>query len=226
MPVPQNHQPQRATLKIHMQTLNAMAVSTLVFLIVACEGSPTANILSASGSLTGSVNTRVSAITVEAVGDAFSRVTAVDADGRYRFDDLVPGNYEVFASAPGYSRSSAGRTVEVTPGRDALAGAITLNWTGIDVPASAITGTVLDGRTRLPVEGVFINVACDPNEIICLGRSAITDSNGRYRIESIPPRFGFDLFIGKSGYSNQTEAGHILEPQQEQVLNIDIQSEE
>jgi hypothetical protein len=211
-----------------MQTLNAISISTFVFLIMACDGpsSPTSGGLTESGSLTGNVKTRGSNVTIEVVRDAVSRVATVDAQGRYRIDDLVPGVYGIFASAPGYSRSSAGKTVEVTPGIDAVAEAITLTWTGIGVPTSVITGIVTDGRSRLPVEGAFVNVACDPNEIICLGRSSFTDSNGRYRIESIPPRFGFDLFIGKPGYSNQIEAGQILDPLVEQVLNIDIRTEE
>jgi hypothetical protein len=97
-----------------------------------------------------------------------------------------------------------------------------LNWTGIGVPTATITGVVTDADSGLPVESVFVNVACDPNEIICLGRSSFTDAQGRYTISSIPPDFGFDLFIGKTDYPNHLERGHLLGSNQTQTLDIQI----
>ncbi len=176
-----------------------------------------------SGVLSGFVATRGAGITVEAQRtDGVSRVTSADAQGRYTMADLDPGSYRLFATAAGYSRSTNAGTIEVLAGQAVEADPIVLNWTGIGVPDATLTGLITDAVTGLPVEGVFLNVACDPNEIICIGRSAFTDAQGRYTIQSIPPDFGFDLFIGKSEYPNHFERGHLLTSDQAQTLNVQI----
>ena len=205
-----------------------ISLSSIILMLAclsACNGSNTPNATGpdATGILSGLVATHGTGITVEAQRDGVSRIVAADADGRYTFDDLVPGAYRLFASAPGYSRSTIDGTVEVVAGTSVTAGEIVLNWTGLGVPTATLTGVVLDADTGLPVADVFLNVACDPDQIICLGRSAFTDAQGRYTIPSIPPGFGFDLFIGKTGYPNHLEQGHLLGAEQQQVLNIQIE---
>jgi|GEM_PF-2337103 hypothetical protein len=176
-----------------------------------------------TGGLTGVVATRGTGVTIEAQrGDGVSRVTTADAQGHYTFENLEAGAYRLFATAPGYSRSTHDGTIDVLISQTVEAGDIVLNWTGTGVPDATLTGLITDAVTELPVEGVFLNVACDPNEIICLGRSAFTDAHGRYTIQSIPPDFGFDLFIGKSDSPNHVERGHLLNADQIQTLNVQI----
>ena len=201
-----------------------MALTSILFLF-ACKGpASTLETGSDTGSITGVVATRGTSITVEAqhVDGQISRVANADADGRYTLDDLEPGTYRIYASAPGYSRSTGNSAIEVLAEQTVPADRIVLNWTGIGVPTATITGIVTDADSGLPVEGVFVNVACDPNEIICLGRSSFTDAQGRYMISSIPPDFGFDLFIGKTDYPNHLERGHLLGSDQTQILDIQI----
>lgn len=176
----------------------------------------------ASGSLSGMVSTRGSGITVELqLTDSVTRLTSADAQGRYTFSAIEPGVYRLFASAPGYSRSALDEKGVVRPGRTTEVGDIVLNWTGIGVPTATLTGVVTDGVSGNPIEDVFLSVACNPHEIICLGRSAFSDAQGRYTISSVPPNFGFDLFIGKTGYPNHTVRGNLLAP--DQSLNLTVQ---
>ena len=176
---------------------SALLFFLLLNTVCTTSSKPTASVQ--TGDLTGLVATRGTGITVEAQYiDGTSRVASADARGRYTFHNLTPGMYRLFASAPGYSRSTSAAATEVLAGQTIEAGPIVLNWTGIGVSHATLAGVITDTDTGLPVEGVFLNVACDPDEIICIGRSAFTDAQGRYTISSIPPDFGFDLFIGKA----------------------------
>lgn len=199
------------------------ALPFILLLVSACTNPSSPITAEKTGVLNGVVATRGEGVIVEAQRvDGRSRVTAADAQGRYAFDDLEPGSYRLFATAPGYSRSTNNGTIELLTDQIVKADPIILNWTGIGVPNATLTGLITDAVTGLPVEGVFLNVACDPNEIICIGRSAFTDAQGRYTIQSIPPDFGFDLFIGKTAYPNHFERGYLLNADQVQTLNVQI----
>jgi len=174
-----------------------------------------------AGSIIGKVATRATEAWIEVQrADGTSRMARVDQTGRYTIEGLTPGSYRLFATARGYSRSSLDAPIEVLAGQTTVAKEIILNWTGIGVPVGTLTGTVTDAATGRSVEGVYVQVACNPREIICLGRVAYTDVNGRYTIPSIPPGFVFDLYIARVGYSEQIMHGQVIGGNQIQTLDV------
>lgn len=198
-----------------------------LWLLIRCtgptgSGRPTAV---ATGAIVGTVATRGTDAIVEAQrADLTSRMARVDQAGQYTIEGLIPGSYRLFATARGYSRSSLGDPVEVLAGQTTTVQDIVLTWTGVGVPTGTLTGTVTDAATGQPVAGVYLQMACNPREIICLGRTAYTDANGRYTIPSIPPGFVFDLYVAKTGYSERVVRGQVLGSNQTQTLEVRVGS--
>ncbi|MBM3262363.1 MAG: carboxypeptidase regulatory-like domain-containing protein [candidate division Zixibacteria bacterium] len=188
----------------------SIGLSVVILLVLGACANPSIS-PTATGRMQGRVATRGQDVRVEArLDDVSSRVVAVGTDGRYTLYDLTPGAYRVYASAPGYQRSAVSGIVTVQAGATTTAPDIVLTWTGEGVASAMLTGTVRDAATGHPVEGVYLVVACDPSEIVCLGRSAFTNTEGKYVIVSIPPGYRFDLIVGKTGYSNRSVRGNVL----------------
>ncbi len=198
-----------------------LLVSAMTLMLACTDNSnPTGETASGMGRILGSVSPSGAQVIVEAVLGDKSRITRTDTNGDYAISDLNPGRYTIFASASGYARSSDGTGVDVPEGKDTRVRTIVLKWTGIGVPTSTLSGVVKDIGTGQPLADVFLSVACDPREIICIGRSAFSDSTGRYTIQSILPGFSFDLFAGKDGYGSRVNQGHLLAPESDTEVNI------
>ncbi|MBI4551051.1 MAG: carboxypeptidase regulatory-like domain-containing protein [Candidatus Latescibacteria bacterium] len=198
-----------------------------LWLLIGCSsptgsGRPTAV---TTGAIVGTVATGGTDAIVEAQrADLTSRMARVDQAGRYTIEGLIPGSYRLVATARGYSRSSLGDPVAVLAGQTTTVQGLVLTWTGVGVPTGTLTGTVIGVATGQPIEGVYLQVACNPREIICLGRTAYTDENGRYTIPSIPPGFVFDLYVAKPGYPDRFVRGQVIGGNQTQTLDVRIGS--
>lgn len=116
------------------------------------------------------------------------RIKSTDSQGRFAFDALVAGRYQVSASIVG----QAGVDTVKVPGPDADDHLLTLSLAG------AFRGTAtLAGRTRY--EGIL--VFCDP-----LFSLASTDSLGHYVLGGIPPGNWFVSYTAL-GYDVGLQAG-------------------
>jgi hypothetical protein len=107
----------------------------------------------ATGSLEGEVqdatHARIPAasVTVQSVGTSLERQLITDSRGDFRFDDLMPGRYQLMVSAKGFADASSEVTVPVSSVRDVL---VTLRPSqvhqsvSVSGEASSITTQVLD----------------------------------------------------------------------------------
>ena len=162
----------------HQTTLRADQPSTVDFALVRrCDG----------GRITGRV---LNALTRVPIQNALLDATAADgsrrsartgADGRFELTGVsaghnnTPGAASVTASAPGFITQT--KTVTIFCGAS-----IDIDFGPADTVFGTIVGTVRDGAGD-PVAGAFVGSE--------FGRSATTDGQGRYRLESVP--------LGESG---------------------------
>lgn len=196
-----------------------------LWLLIGCSSPVGSSHPTTVGAIAGKMATRGTNTTVEAQrSDGTSRMAWVDQTGRYSIKGLTPGSYRLLVTAQGYSRLSLDAPIEVFADQTTTVQDLVLIWTGVGVPTGTLTGTVTDAATGQPVEGVYLQVACNPREIICLGRTAYTDGNGRYTISSIPPGFVFDLYVAKPGYPEQIRHGQVIGGNQTQTLDVRIGS--
>jgi len=101
-----------------MRALGTQLFTALLFLLVACAVAGAADTGSASGAVFAQNGDPVPGATVRIQGAAVpvGRDTVTDANGVYRFDYLLPGEYIIEVDAPGVRRTT--RTAIVTIGRD------------------------------------------------------------------------------------------------------------
>lgn len=90
---------------------------------------------------------------------------------------------------------------------------IALNWA--QQPVHVVKGTVIDKNSRQPLE--FINVM-----IVGLGRGAVTDAEGQFAIEQVPPGI-YRLQATAVGYRTVVTPEYILSTRD---LNVPIEMEE
>ncbi|WP_438448238.1 carboxypeptidase regulatory-like domain-containing protein [Gorillibacterium sp. sgz5001074] len=96
-------------------------------------------------------------------------------DGSFSFPNLLPGQYQVVASSPGFVNASV--TVQVA--------AETIARADLSLSASpgTLNGTVTSSATGAPIAGAIITVR-DPNEQFI--DQGVSDENGFYRISRLP----------------------------------------
>ena len=63
-------------------------------------------------------------ISLQAIESSLARQTKTDSRGAFRFDDLLPGNYQLTVRAPGFAEARSSVTVVISSVRDV---AVTLN---------------------------------------------------------------------------------------------------
>jgi len=137
-------------------------------------------------------------VTVTKIGSAEQASVSTGTDGRYRIDDLSPGNYTISFSAPGYL--SRGIDIAVIGG-----GKVDLKSTELQLALNTVTlfGQIRDEITDELLENVFISVA----------NSALqtqSDTDGLYRIHDIA--IGNQTFlINATGYKKQTITLNFIE---------------
>ncbi|MEM9826619.1 MAG: SdrD B-like domain-containing protein [Planctomycetota bacterium] len=158
----------------------------------------------------GIAGVQIRLVPVQTLVPTTEQFTSTDADGRYRFDNLVPGTYEVIEvnQPTGYlDGDDAAGTVDgqtigqaINPG-DRITG-VTLagGQTGIEYnfgewPPGTLEGHVYlaapgsdcdghFGAESTPIPGVQIFLEADDGSMVLETR---TDSLGHYRFENLPP---------------------------------------
>jgi protocatechuate 3,4-dioxygenase beta subunit len=150
------------------------------------------------GAISGRVVNRrtgapVKGAVVAATDGRFRLRTRSDARGRYLLRGLKPGKYKVIADARGYAREVYPRPVPV------IAGEVTKDIDFALTPKprlGAITGRVVDARTREPIAGALV-VARGGN-----GGRALTDRRGVYTIRLHPG--AYRVVARARGYTPKT----------------------
>lgn len=126
--------------------------------------------------------------------------TTTDVNGQYRFDNLVPGSYQIFELQPnGFFQGGqiVGTGVGEVLSDDLLGFSVTAGQQLIDydfceIPPASISGQVhldTDGDCEvdpdeMPLEGVTIQLRDASGKIISV---TTTDSNGQYRFDNLAP---------------------------------------
>ncbi len=150
----------------------------------------------------GTPLTGISVYLADVTGNLTGEFTVTDAGGRFSFSDRLPGSYKLYFSDPsavyesgwyGPRGAPSGTTIQVAPGSEtSISHAMALSWNPV---VGSITGRV--------TEDCDISVtACDPGVAdvlvmamyvvkdsglqMTLKGTALTDSNGYYRIGNLP----------------------------------------
>jgi len=116
--------------------------------------------------------------TIVAVGGGARYKASTDGRGRYLLRGLKPGRYSVTAGARGYVKESYPRPVPVVAGR--VTKDIDFALASRQRPG-AITGRVVDARTREPIAGAVVVARGEHGN----GR-ALTDRRGHYVLKLKP----------------------------------------
>ncbi len=109
--------------------------------------------------------------------EGYSCAGLFESDGVYRFRGLPPGTYSIEFRGQGVATASVGN-IEVISGKTTYAPDLVSRRA-----YGAIEGTVRSAATGLGVEGVFVGILDDLEN----PRWAVTDAEGRYRIEEVLP---------------------------------------
>jgi hypothetical protein len=130
---------------------------------------------------------------------ASDRADTTDSAGGFRLAQLPPGEYEVMvyyaelALRWQYAIVGAGEEIRMDIVIDTTSGAAAPESPGApaNVPAAAATrargsidGTVVDERTREPIEGAVVTVTSPRLRDALM---AVSDSAGKYRVHGVPP---------------------------------------
>ncbi len=155
-------------------------------------------------------------VTITLVDDSGNQVaqTTTDADGRYYFTDLIPGNYTVIETQPegyfegGAKPGSAGGVSENGSRIGSItltSGEVAVDYDFCERPPSEISGVVYVDRDadcfRDPGEeglsGVRIELVNEAGDVIA---TTLTDASGSYKFTFLPAGFYTVREIQPSGY--------------------------
>ncbi len=126
--------------------------------------------------------------------------TTTDSDGRYTFDNLRPGDYQVFEQQPDgffHGGQTVGTGLGQVLGIDLLgitlsANQDVINYNFCELPPASISGSVwqeIDLNRRFdagesPIPGVLVELLNESGETI---QQTQTDTEGNYRFDSLAP---------------------------------------
>ena len=124
-------------------------------------------------------------------GAAPKWTTKTDGEGKFRFDHVPFGKYNLQAAKPGYARMSFGAMAVGNPGSIVAVtsdrGATTIEFRLI--PLGTIQGKVInrrgDGAANVNIACGFVDVYGAPPTMEPL--RAVTDAHGEYRLSEMPP---------------------------------------
>jgi 5-hydroxyisourate hydrolase-like protein (transthyretin family) len=181
------------------QFYNGKSTLATATTVTVTAGATTPNIngaLTAAGKLTGTVTDGVTHAALGGVEvdlydstDAKLKNVTTAADGTYSFVGLPTGSYEVgFVStnASGLYFPQFYNDEISLPAADPVSVTAGATTSGIDaalVPPSAISGTVTNGTTSTPVEGVTVDAYDSSQNLV---GQAVTKADGTYTISGLP----------------------------------------
>ena len=152
-------------------------------------------------------------------GGGFERLSVADAEGRFRFTGLTPGTYAISVLADGF-RAEVLEGIEVWPEQETSNVEVRLHRGG------TLLGAIVDAESGAPVSQAYVSVTTLYDQGYRRGGpGALTDENGRFRIEGLPagPR---SLNVRARGYASLITSGHEVPPDGERdVGNVQIEPE-
>lgn len=113
-----------------------------------------------------------------------------DNSGNYRIDNILPGEYKVYAAKKNYD--TLGVSVTINAGTTTYANFILELYDTTDHNYGVIAGIVRDSETELPVSKVVLYTVPSTSVVS-------TNSGGEYTIGSVSTG-KYKLYYGKSGY--------------------------
>jgi uncharacterized protein (DUF2141 family) len=141
------------------------------------------------------------------IGTGIVKVTATDADGRFSFAQLPADGYTVGASKPPFLGTVAGARRPGRPGAPVvIADKQRLTNVAIRMPMGAAITGVITSENGEPAFGVQISaqrwqMQSGIRTAVSVGRAAITDERGQYRLYGLPPG---DYIVGAVGNPRPT----------------------
>jgi large repetitive protein len=121
----------------------------------------------------------------------YGAVEQTDEDGRYAFEGLTDGTYQMQVSGPGVSYRRALAVSGDTNGDIAL-------------PAIAISGIVTEADSSDPIEGASVQADAGTSTTAFQMKRATTDSRGYYSIDDVDPG-NYQVTARKDGYQLKTQ---------------------
>lgn len=126
------------------------------------------------------------------------------SDGAFRLGPVAAGTYAVRAAAEGFQ---PGEPVEV----EVQAGGETRDIVLVMKASGTLEGRVTDARTRAPIEGALVVPAEWSNGDLAESVGALTDTQGRYRLEALPGKRS-SLNVSAEGYRTLLGGGVVVAP--------------
>ena len=162
--------------------------------VIVNVGTTTPNIdftLAGGGTIAGRVMNAatgqpIPGVQINAFNNTGGNGTQSDSDGFYKIGGLAAGTYRVEANAPGFSVQYYNGVAEWDNATlvEVVVGQKTGNINFSMATGGSISGTVYQADGTTPIQGAVVDAAPSQGGG---GNNAVTDSNGRYRIESLAP---------------------------------------
>lgn len=144
-----------------------------------------------TGSIKGVVIDAITGLVIKdalVTTDPSTSVVNSDAEGQYRFTNLLPGKYSVLVNKVGYQSTES--EILVVAGEETTA-----NFSMI-ISSGSIQGSVTDAQTGAVLQGVIVTT--NPGS-----SSVLTNSEGNYTIENLLPK-SYTINAEKNGYVKST----------------------
>jgi len=175
-----------------------------VYDYIALLAKPGQNLGTISGTIlenVGQTPLAEASVTIEPGG----KVAGTDAAGTYMLAALKPAEYRLTATKAGFAPASS--VVTISAAENAAA-----NFALTALGHGAIEGTARDGRTGAPIAAV--RITAEPGR-----HRAVTDREGRYRFDRIPPAT-YAITADKRGFYSDHAPGLVLAA--DQTLTADV----
>lgn len=144
-----------------------------------------------------------------AFAGAISYQTASDSAGDYRFENIIPGVYQLLASAPRYLPFFGNFPVIVEPNTQISDLDISL-IPGGGGPFGTLTGVVMDSLLQTPVHPAFIELyGFDPATGDSLFYFIINNPDGSYQLDQIIPGT-YTIRVHAAGYEELILNGYVI----------------